>query len=44
VLFMSGYTEDAVSSIDLAGSSTAFLAKPVSMEKMAQTIRDLFQS
>ncbi len=44
VLFISGYTEDAVGLRDMPGVSTFFLAKPVSMEKMAHTIRDLLKS
>jgi two-component SAPR family response regulator len=44
VLFISGYSEEAIHSEDMAETSTAFLAKPVSVEKMAQTIRDLLKS
>jgi CheY-like chemotaxis protein len=41
VIFLSGYAGHAVSDIDLALPGARFLAKPLSMELLARTIRDV---
>jgi CheY-like chemotaxis protein len=41
VLFMSGYNPEPSEGIELDGSTTAFLAKPFSPDRLARAIREL---
>ncbi len=44
VLFLSGYTEDAVVTPDAAGPSNAFLQKPFTLQSLAKKVREVLRS
>ena len=41
VVFMSGYTEDAIINSDILGENSTFLAKPFSPDALARTVRGM---
>ncbi len=44
VLYLSGYTEDAVVTQDALGPATAFLQKPFTLQSLAKKVRDVLRS
>src|SRR5208282_5887149 len=44
VLYLSGYTEDAVVTQDALGPSTAFLQKPFTLQSLAKKVREVLRS
>jgi FixJ family two-component response regulator len=44
VLFMSGYTDSAVTNTDLPGHEVAFLPKPFTPAALAQKVREVLEA
>ena len=44
VLYLSGYTEDAVITQGALGPGTAFLQKPFTLQNLARKVREVFRS
>jgi two-component system, cell cycle sensor histidine kinase and response regulator CckA len=44
VLFLSGYTEDAVVTQGASGPASAFLQKPFTLQSLAKKVREVLRS
>ena len=44
VLFMSGYTDDAISHSGVLDSDTAFIEKPFSPDALSRKVREILES